>query len=193
MKYFVFLLLLSSCTTVRHKYISHTYHGTNGNGGHWIIWKKPYKIEGDSVAISANGFNVSDQKKIKSGVLVVFSKKDSLRLRNIKDYESIKVKVPAGRYRLIYTPLDGNTIGVSTKYFNFNPGDDIRLQTNVVDVERHLHEDWNAKYLNAIQKSRRARKIERFLKRVERLRAKGKFDKATRLRLRKSKRWPYVY
>jgi len=190
---FLILITLFGCTTVRHKSISHTYHGTNGSGGHWMLWRMPNKISGDSVAISASGFNVSNQEQVQKSVLVVVSKKESIIIRHTANTPSNRVKLPAGRYQLFYKPIYGGNIGVRTKFYNFRTGDAITLQANIVNVDRHLHEDWNAKYLTPKQKARRDRKIDAYLNKLDKLRAKGKFNKAVRLQIRKAKRWPYVY
>jgi len=194
MKYlsFILLIFLCSCTTVRHKNISHTYHGTNGNGGHWTVWRIPNKISNDSVIVYASGFNVSRQKKVMTSTLAILSKKDTVYKMNETDYESISIKLAAGRYQLLYAPTSWS-IRVRTRFINLHPGDSIALHANVVLVDRYLHENWNAKYMTPKQKARDDRRKARYIARLDKLAAKDKMRKYFRLRERKSKRWPLQY
>ena len=181
-----------SCTTVRHKSISRNYHGTNGKGGHWMLWRMPNKISSDSVVISASGFNVSLQQKAKVGVLVIISKHDTVIIKNTIDYTSTKTKVAAGKYKFIYTSGSG-TIGVKTQLFKFNAGDSIALQVNLVNVERHFHENWRAKYMSPAQKEKHDKKVARLFERLDKIKERGNYKKYFRLRRRKAERWGFYY
>jgi len=166
-------LILCSCTTVRHKSISRTYHGTNGKGGHWTVWRMPYKTSGDSVAISASGYNVSRKEKVKFGAFYALSAKgDTIRVDNDIPYQNIYVKLPAGKYRLGFQPI-AMVIGTLTKPIKLSAGDSIALHANVVQVEGHFHDDEDAKYKSPKKRAREKRKIARDYKKLEKIRARN--------------------
>jgi len=188
----IMIFILCSCTTVRHKSISRTYHGTNGYGGHWMLWRMPNKTSGDSVAISASGFNVSRQEKVKTGLLAVLSRKDTTEVKDAEDYGVAYTKIPPGRYQIIYQPLTVNR-GIRTHFVRFNAGDSIALQVNLVNVERHFHENWRAKYMSPAQKEKHDKKVARLFERLDKIKERGNYKKYFRLRRRKAERWGFYY
>ena len=195
MKYLTgfFFFILCSCTTVKHKSISQTYHGINDYGGHWLLWRMPNKTLGDSVTVHVSGFNVSEQHKVKFGVLYIYFKNGtSKEFSYTDDYSGINIKIPAGKYKLGFQP-DLPARSIKTNYFKFTPGDSIALVANVVNPERHLSENWNLKYMNAKQLDRYKKKRARFIERLEKLKRKNKTQKYLKLRERKKKKWPLYH
>ena len=139
-------------------------------GGNWTVWRMPNKVGGDSVAISASGYHVSKQEKVKVGVFYAWSKQgDTTRLSNQKAFTNIYTKLPAGKYILGYQPI-ATAKGVTTNSIRLNPGDSIAFHTNVVQIERGLSANMEARYKTPKQRARAKRKDARKKRRLERVR-----------------------
>lgn len=133
----------------------------------------PYKTSGDSVAISASGFNVSRQEKVKFGAFYALSAKgDTIRVDNDIPYQNVYIKLPAGKYRLGFQPID-HANGVITKVIKLSARDSIAFHADVVRIERGFHTDMNARYKSPKKRAREKRKIARDYKKLEKIRARN--------------------